>query len=123
MRRSDTLSPKNARVAAAILATPSARDAATTAGVSKATIFRRLRDVAFRRELDRMAEASFGAALASLREAAGEATATLRAIVQTGKPGEQRKAATAIISLGLRARELGLERRITALEERLGPDA
>ena len=49
-----------------------------------------------------------------------EATAKLRAIVQSGKESEQRKAADSMLALGLRARELDLERRLRLLEDRLG---
>lgn len=120
MRRSDSLSAKDRRLLAALLANPSTKAAASAAGVSETTAFRKLRRPDFRAALERTAEQAFAVALAALRDAAVEASALLRAVVQAGKAGEQRKAATAILALAIRARELDLERRVRALEERLG---
>lgn len=70
---------------AALLANPTIRDAATSAGVSESTVYRRLRDSAFRRELKEQRLRLYSHALQRLQVAAEGAVEVLEGVMQDGQ--------------------------------------
>lgn len=91
--------------------------AAKSAGVSPATVRRRLADPAFRERLDLAQGELVAQAVAALSGASGEAVATLRRLLRDAPPATQLGAARAVLELGSKLREAAdLERRISELE-------
>ena len=96
--------------------------AAHKAGVSPATVYRRLKEPAFVGRLRELRADMVQRAAAMLTAAAGEAVKTLLALQKDAVPPATRLgAARAILELGTRLREVAeLEQRLADLEERLG---
>jgi hypothetical protein len=99
--------------------------AAAKAGVSPATVYRRLQEPGFLERLRDVRADMVQRAAGMLTAAAGEAVKTLLALQKdTVPPATRLGAARAILELGLKVRETAeLEQRIVALEEQLGTGA
>jgi len=96
-------------------------DAATVAGVSEATVYRRLREPAFRRQVDDVRADMIRQAVARLSAASTEAADTLRALLASEMDFARLAAARSILELGTKLREHeDLAERVRRLEERLG---
>lgn len=113
-------SRKNADTAlvAALAGGATVEAAAKLAGVSERTVYRRLENAGFRRQVAEARAAMIERATAKLAEASTEAAATLRALLDASSPPAVRLgAARAILELGTRLREAEeLEKRIAELE-------
>jgi len=96
-------------------------NAARTAGVSSATVNRRLRDPNFQSELQKVRADMLQRTAGMLTGASGEAVKTLLSLQkETTPPAVRLGAARAILEIGLKIREtVELEERLAALEERL----
>lgn len=91
--------------------------AAERAGVSQRTIFRRLQDAGFRRQVSDARSAMVSEAVGLLARASGGAAITLAALLKADSEQVRLGAARAIIELGAKLRETEeLEQRIAALE-------
>ena len=99
-------------------------NAATNAGISEATVYRRLKDPEFQRELSKTKTEMVRRTADMLAAASGEAVKTLMAILKDSTPPSSRLgAARAILELGPRLRESAeLHERMDALEQRLAAD-
>jgi hypothetical protein len=97
-------------------------NAATSAGVSQATVYRRLNE--FQAELRKTKTEMVGRTAAMLTAAAGEGVKALLALVKESTPPATRLgAARAVIELGVRLRESAeLHERIDALERQFAAD-
>jgi type II secretory pathway component PulF len=95
--------------------------AARSAGVSESTVYRRLRQPAFRQRLQEVRADMVQRTSAMLTASGMEAVKTLLALQQASTPASVRLgAARAILELGLKVREVAdLERRLSALEQQL----
>jgi hypothetical protein len=95
--------------------------AARSAEVCARTVYRRLKDPAFRRRLDEVRADMVQRASGTLTAAGSEAVKTLLALMKDGSPPPVRLgAAKAVLEMGARLREAAeLERRLAALEEQL----
>ena len=96
--------------------------AARNAGVSQATVYRRLRDPQFCRRLQQIRSDMVQRTAGMLTAAAGEAVKTLLSLQDPAAPAAVRLgAARAILELGVKLRETAeLAERIAALEAQLG---
>ncbi len=96
------------------------QDAARKAGVSEATVYRRLGDPAFRARIDE-ARAEFVARVSAMLTSAGVTAAeTLVALLAAESDGVRLGAATRILEMGARFRtEEQFEARLAALEARI----
>jgi hypothetical protein len=96
-------------------------NAAVSAGISQATVYRRLKDPEFQQELCKTKTEMVNRTAAMLTAAAGEAVKTLLALQKDSTPPASRLgAARAVLELGVRIRESAeLEGRIAVLESRL----
>lgn len=102
---------------AALAAGKTHEEAAKAAGVSRATVTRRLQDPAFCRGVERVRKELFEAAIAQLAGIASEATQTLRRLLNGDTPPTvQLGAARAILDYALRQKEAN---EIQQLQERL----
>ena len=96
----------------------SVREAARLAGLGERTAHRRVKEPAFRHRVAAVRDEQFQRATAALAEAATEAVATLRALLDSGSVSAQLGAARAILEHGHRLREqVELVTRISVLEE------
>lgn len=103
--------------ALAIATGTSVREAATSAGVSERTAYRRLRDPVFRRRVSEIRTSFLNEAVGRLSEAANEAVSTLKSLLTSSSDSVRLSASRAILELGPKLREQAeLEERITALE-------
>ncbi len=95
--------------------------AASQAGVSEATTWRRLQDAAFRQRLDTARRQTMRTALDYLSKASSAAAATLATLMKDEHPASIRLAAArAVLDLAVRYREHGeLAERLAALEAAL----
>jgi hypothetical protein len=100
-------------------------NAATSAGVSQATVYRRLKDPEFQAELRKTKTEMVCRTGSMLTAAAGEAVKALLALVKDSAPPATRLgAARAVIELGVRLRESSeLHERIDALEKHFAAEA
>jgi hypothetical protein len=96
--------------------------AATQAGVSEATAYRRLAEPEFRRRLQALRADIVQRTAGTLTAAANEAVQALLELLKAAAPPAARLgAAKAVLELGMKVREAAeLEQRLAALEERLG---
>jgi AcrR family transcriptional regulator len=93
--------------------------AAQRAGVSPATVHRRLRDPEFCRRLQQLKSEIMQRTMATLAAASSEATKTLIALLrETMPPATRLGAARALLALGIKMRECDFDERLRALEER-----
>jgi type II secretory pathway component PulF len=97
-----------------------ARSAATEAGLSERTVYRRLQDPAFRQAVDAARSQLVSETLGRLISSGVSAAATLQALLKARSEHVRLGSARAILELTQRYREADeLERRITALEQAL----
>ncbi|MFL5330040.1 MAG: hypothetical protein ACJ8C4_14135 [Gemmataceae bacterium] len=96
--------------------------AARQAGLSDRTIYRRLKDPEFRKELQAVRDDMVRRSAGMLTAAAGEAVKTLAALMSSGVPPATRLgAARAVLEIGIKVREVSeLAERVANLEDRLG---
>src|SRR5262249_13032182 len=94
--------------------------AGAKAGVSKATVYRRLQDPEFQRQLQETQAEMVRRTSGTLTAAGTEAIKTLLGLLQPSTPAAVRLgAARTVLELGIKMRELAeLEKRVAALEER-----
>lgn len=117
----DTLTPKQHKAIAALLAEPTIKAAAEALGIGERTLHTWLSEEAFEREYRRVRREAVRQAVARLQRSAAGAADALAEIAED--PNERAPArvaaARAILELSIRAVELeDLEERITALEAR-----
>jgi hypothetical protein len=97
----------------ALAAGATAREAAEGAGIGERTVYRRLADADFRREVSEARDRMFDAAVGQLTGLTSKATETLERLLESDKPSEALGAAKAVLELGAKLR------RATKLEERI----
>lgn len=95
--------------------------AARQCGISQRTVYRRLADESFRRELAALRADMVQRTAGALTAAATEAVRTLLELLKAPTPAAARLgAARAVLEVGVKLRELAeLETRLAVLEERL----
>lgn len=99
-------------------------DAAKAAGVSERTVFRRLQDPAFRREVQAVRTELLSQTVGRLVDAGTDAAVTLRQLLSARSEHARHAAARTILEMGPKLREAEeLADRIAAIEERLEADA
>ncbi len=115
----------DAALLASLAGGDSIKTAAAAAKLSEATVYRRLRDPAFKQQLATMQDALTSEALGVLTKGATHAAAVLRALLRESEPPAVRLgAARAILTQVREWREADeLEQRLAALEARLGEQA
>ena len=105
---------------AALAGGSTVEDAATTAGVGVATVYRRLKEPEFRRQVDDARAEMIAAAVAKLGAASTKAVAKLEGRLAAEAEAVQLGAAKAILDAALRWREHeDLAERVAALEGQL----
>jgi hypothetical protein len=103
---------------AALLTEPTVEAAALKAGVGYRTLKSWLKDREFLASYRRARSAVVEGALGRLQQVTGEAVDTLRRNLTCGRPGDEIKAAVAVLDHAIKAVELAdLEARLTALED------
>jgi len=113
----------DARLVAALAAGASVPAAARAGGVSEATVYRRLREPAFRRRVDEARAEIVARAVARLSAASTEAVDTLRRLLHVESDFVRLGAAKGILELGVRLREhQDLAERVAALEGQLAAE-
>jgi hypothetical protein len=125
MRRGEPVSRRprrargDARLLAALSSGISVAEAARSTGFSERTVYRRLADPAFRKQLAGMRDDLITEALADLASSAARAVATLRRLLDARNERVQLAAARALLDQLLRLREsVELAERVAALERR-----
>lgn len=117
VRRGDT---GNTPLVLALAHGASAEAAAKAAGISRATVYRRLKEPAFRKQVDDARAEIVARAVAKLSSASTEAADALRRLLYSDMDFARLAAARAILELGAKLREQhDLLSRIEALEEQL----
>lgn len=107
----------DAAILLALAVGATAEAAASHAGVSPSTVFRRLRDETFRRRLAEAKGELVQRTIARLSSASLEAVEALRGLLSANGEGTRLAAAKAVLELAIKAREAGeLEARIERLE-------
>jgi hypothetical protein len=98
-----------------------AEQAARQAGVNVRTVFRRLKNQEFRRQIQAMRADMVQRTSGTLTAAGGEAVKTMVELMRSPTPSAVRLAAArAIVELGMKVRETAeLEQRLAELEERM----
>jgi AcrR family transcriptional regulator len=93
---------------------------ARQSGLSEATVYRRLRDADFRRQIQELRAEMVQRTAATLTAAGSESVKTLLALQQATVPAAVRLgAARAVLEMGLKLREAAdVDQRLTALEQR-----
>ena len=108
-------------IAAALAAGRTHQDAATAAGVSAKTVFRRAADPAFKARVAELRSALVRSAAGRLADGMAEAAGVLRALLGNDDPHIRHKAAVKVIELGVKVADLAeLEARIGELEASRG---
>lgn len=123
MAESESLTTKQRRFVAALLASPTIIKAAEVAGVSETTAWRYLSDPTVRREVADRQSAMLAQASSGVVSDMAVARAVLRQIMadNSASAAARVSAARAILECGLRLFELvTLSDRVTALEDRMG---
>ena len=111
--------PANA-LALALAAGQSVRDAATSAGVSERTAFRRLADPEFAAQVAALRADMIRTAAGRLAAGMTDAADVLRALLTNDDPHVRHKAAVKLLEVGTKVVELAdLQRRVDDLERRL----
>ncbi|MGE0601399.1 MAG: hypothetical protein AB7J35_18285 [Dehalococcoidia bacterium] len=101
----------------ALIETTSVEEAVQESGVSRATLFRWRNDPHFATALESARRALYDAALDEVREAVGVAVETLKRNLSCGNPSVEVRAASALVELGFRAKEvMDFEERVARLE-------
>jgi hypothetical protein len=102
---------------AAIAAGHTAQDAAKAADVGESTVYRRLRDADFKRQVDEARDDMLAQTVARLTSASVEAVEALRGLLASPLDFARLGAARAILEVGLKYREQhDLAARVAALE-------
>ena len=105
---------------AALAGGASVADAAKLAGVSEATVFRRLRDDGFKQQVAEARAEMLSRAVAMLTSASVEAVETLRSLLGSPLDFARLSAARTILEVGSKYREqLDLAERVASLEAQL----
>jgi hypothetical protein len=106
------------RLAAELAAGKTVREAATSAGVSERTAFRRLVDAAFKARVAELRSEMVRTAAGRLVDGMTEAAGVLRAGLTDPDANIRHKSAVKLIELGVKVTELAeLERRVEELEQ------
>ena len=107
-----------AALVAALAGGATVQEAARQAGVSEATVYRRLRDAGFCQQLAEARSELIGRAVGVLARVSTAAAATLAGLLKADSESVRLGAARSILELAVKLRESEeLERRILALEE------
>jgi len=94
-------------------------EAAKRAGIGESTVYRRLKEVAFRTQVNDARRAMVERAVALLADASAEAVLTLRALLTAESDTARLGAARSILELGSKLREsVEMEARLSELEQR-----
>jgi hypothetical protein len=111
------LQRKQEQAIAALLSEPNLEAAAVRIGIAVRTLKSWLKDREFLAAYRRARRAVVEMALGRLQQISGEAVGTLRSALTCGKPGDEIRAAVAVLDHAIRAVEvLDMEQRIEALE-------
>lgn len=113
-------SRKYERLIAALLETPTIKEAARAIHVGETTVFRWMKDSDFQEQYRQVKKQTVELAIARLQKASGEAVKTLESVMKgAGNPPSSKVAAAKIIlEMALKGVELeDLERRIVDLEK------
>jgi molybdenum-dependent DNA-binding transcriptional regulator ModE len=112
----------DAKLLLALASGASIRKAATAAGVSEATVTRRLEDPAFRRQLNLIRTQMVDRAVGRLAATMAVASTTLRRLLKAKSETVRLGAARAVLEMHVRLKEAGeVEERLAALEQQLTP--
>jgi DNA-binding transcriptional ArsR family regulator len=113
----------DARLLSALASGISVAEAARATGLSQRTVYRRLADPAFRKQLSGLRDELVTDALAGLARSAAKAVETLRRLLEARNEHVQLGAARALLDQLLRLREgVELAERVAALERRSEQD-
>jgi hypothetical protein len=111
----------DASLALALAGGDTVAEAASKAGVSERTAFRRLLDPAFRRRVAELRAAAMERASSKLADTMTQAAETLRALLRADSEAVRLGACRSILELAGKLREnIELEERVTMLEKQLG---
>jgi hypothetical protein len=120
MRGSGGITAKQEKAIAVLLACPTHEEAARAAGISVATLQRHLNDETFVKAYRAARRKLVEAAVGRLQGAAGKAVETLERNLTAGKPGDQIRAAVAILEHAYKGAELlDLAERLELVEKTL----
>jgi hypothetical protein len=110
------------RLMTALACGATVEQAAAKSGLSESTVYRRLSDPAFAKQLQTMKAEMVQRTAAALTAAAMEGVKTLLELMKPSNTGPTRLgAARSVLEMGVKLRELAeLEVRLAALEERVG---
>jgi hypothetical protein len=123
MDGNEALSGRQLRVIPYLIGAPSVEEGCKRARVSKASVYEWLKDEGFKNELRRQREHLTAIALDTLKASIVKATATLVKHLDSGNENISIRAAENIIEFAQKALEYeSLEKRLEALEERVGPN-
>jgi hypothetical protein len=123
--RSPKMSPnvpenKNPRLALILAAGATVTAAAEELGISRKTVQRKLAKPAFRRRVAELRAQLFGAALGRIADSLTRATDSLAALLDSNHPAVRLRAATLILSLGMKMRDsVDVSDRVAELEAEL----
>lgn len=108
------------QLAVALASGSSVRQAASQAGVSERTAFRRLNEIAFRKRVDEIRRVALEEAVGKLSAAGSSAVETMLDLLKSEVPVSTRLAAArAVLEFGTKLRETNdFETRLCELEER-----
>jgi hypothetical protein len=112
---------RNERLILALMQSPSMERAAAAAGMSEATLRRRMRDPEFQEEYRAARREAFRQSIVRLQHASGAAVSTLLRVMadQTAPASSRVRAASCVLERSREAMELeDVEARISRLEER-----
>lgn len=112
------LNKRQADALAALATTGSNREAAEQAGVNERTLRRWLNDPRFMSEYRRQSREISGRAISAVMAAQVEAVQALRAGLRDESADVRVRAASRLLDLGLKLRDVDLEARISELERR-----
>ena len=114
---SATLTVKQRRTIAAIIASRTHEDAMQTARITRQTFYKWMKSSAFRDELNRQLDDFTADAIGQLKSAAGEAVQTLRGLLASENENVRLRAALGIIDQINKAKELEITARLDAIEK------
>src|SRR5262245_7059339 len=120
MQRDETSSCQKERLLLALLAGRTPDEAASEAGISRATAWRCRQAPKFQQRLNRARQELFRAGLDRLTSGLTEAVDTLRRNLSCGVPAAENAAAARMLEVALRYQDaMDLANRVAALEEQL----
>jgi len=114
---SATLTVKQRRTIAAIIASRTHEDAMQAAKITRQTFYKWMKSPAFRDELNRQLDDFTSDAIGQLKSAAGEAVQTLRGLLTSESENIRLRAALGIIDQINKAKELEITARLDAIEK------